>query len=405
MIVALLGYYAQAANEVLEVELHDWGLHDHRDAVYYPVQATFDGQNPYDTATYMADYPTRQHFPVYAPAFVVLHAPFAVLPLGLSAFVYGMFLIGVFIATAWVAVRVSGRAGPLWLVAGVATAMMVTQPSLHNFLVANNGAVFGLASIVSVYWWRRRPTVAGASLGLATAKPQFFLPLALISAVRQQREPWLTAAGVALLLSLPLGIAYIAWSGGISSFVEIVGDNIDFADSAAGGPSSNRIDADALAMRIAGTETVLGVTLFVNALIMALAATAVWRFDRRGDDCVHLVALATALGIALAAVHHPYDVLIILVPTAALFLSTTGWGSLGSRERTTLKVLMGAVLVNYSTSDIILDRIDPSDGALRVLRSVNPILLLFALSIVVAHSFWQRTDVALDSEVSDDALA
>jgi len=60
-------------------ELPRFGLRDFRDAVYYPVRALLDGNDPYQPSAYRARYPVGSKFPLYAPLALAFNLPFGLL--------------------------------------------------------------------------------------------------------------------------------------------------------------------------------------------------------------------------------------------------------------------------------------------------------------------------------------
>ena len=44
-----------------------WGMLDFRDAIYFPIVAFLDGNNPYDSSAYVSTYPVGNVFALYTP--------------------------------------------------------------------------------------------------------------------------------------------------------------------------------------------------------------------------------------------------------------------------------------------------------------------------------------------------
>src|SRR5262245_8120503 len=56
-----------------------YGMHDFRDAIYYPAVALLDGRNPYDVPDYTGRYPVARKFPLFSPMTLLVYAPLALL--------------------------------------------------------------------------------------------------------------------------------------------------------------------------------------------------------------------------------------------------------------------------------------------------------------------------------------
>src|SRR5215831_17461570 len=74
-------------SELLRVRA-TWAMRDFWDLVYYPVVAFLSGENPYDTARFLALYPVDNPFPLYLPAVLLVHLPIGLLPVQTASTVY-----------------------------------------------------------------------------------------------------------------------------------------------------------------------------------------------------------------------------------------------------------------------------------------------------------------------------
>jgi len=130
---------------------------------------------------------------------------------------------------------------------------------------SHRGALLALAAMVTVYWWHDRPGVAGTALALSTAKPQFAVPLAILSALRRGgRRQWVPATAVAAAASLPLLVVYVSWTGSFSEFATILGDNVADANDAANAANGSRIDLTALVARVTASTPGAPVIILLN---------------------------------------------------------------------------------------------------------------------------------------------
>src|SRR5262249_1243819 len=83
-----------------------WSMNDFFGAVYYPVVAFLNGENPYDTERFLALYPVIEPFPLNLPAVLLVHLPIGLLPAQTASIAYFVLTIAltfllVFVCLCW----------------------------------------------------------------------------------------------------------------------------------------------------------------------------------------------------------------------------------------------------------------------------------------------------------------
>ncbi|MCP2246520.1 glycosyltransferase 87 family protein [Lentzea aerocolonigenes] len=296
-------------------------MQDFRDALYFPIREFLAGGNPYDPAVMFAHWPVRQNFNLYQPYHLVLHLPFA-LPgyrVGAVAFALACLVLLIVLAT-----MAAGRAG-LPLVAGtvvVATLLVTSQVGKAQMYVGQVNPLIAVGAAGALLLRARSPWWASAALALAWLKPQFGLPLALLIFIRGDRKVALAGTAIAAAASLPV-VAVLVLETSVGEFLDVISRNLAHASHTGYGAvdslTAQRVDLPAVFFRTTGW---LPPAAELVALVGVLTVTAVLvrRLDRTSSEAADVL---TCLGVVVALVHQPGDVL-IAVP-ALVALAVTCW--------------------------------------------------------------------------------
>ncbi len=301
-----------------EANLPEERMQDFRDALYFPIREFLAGGNPYDPAVMFEHWPVRQNFNLYQPYHLVLHMPFALPDYRVGAVAFA--LAGLVLLVA-LAVLAANRA-QLPLVAGttvIATLLVTSQVGKAQLYVGQVNPLIAVGVAGALLLRRTRPGWAAAALALAWLKPQFGLPLALLMFVRGDRKVALMGTLIATAASLPVAAALVV-KDGVDGFLDVIGRNLAWASSTGYGAvdsmTAQRIDLPAVFFRTTGW---LPPAAELIALCGVLAVTALLarRLDRREDGAAAADVL-TCVGVVVALVHQPGDVLIAVPALAAL---------------------------------------------------------------------------------------
>ena len=256
------------------------GLQDFRDAIYFPSVALLDGHNPYDAADYVQRYPVGAFYPLYSPAALLLHLPFATLPYRTSQAVFVAINLALVPVLAWIALRAAGI-GPVSpaAVLAVAALILISRPGQWNAFTGQCTLYVVIAAYAALLLARTRPTLAGLGLAVASLKPTYGAPLALLMLCRGDRRAVAIGLGLAALLAAPVVLALSHNAGGPSALLDSLLANQEvfvhnkLVNSAT---SPYRVDAVALVERALDASRQPLVGWAVTAVVLAVTAVR-WR--------------------------------------------------------------------------------------------------------------------------------
>ena len=403
MQLALAVLLGMAALVVLPAFTTDQSRIDFEIAVYYPARAFLDGLDPYDQGPYLARYPVQAPFPPFLPASLLLHAPFALLPLTLSATVYLAVSVALVLVSAWLSLSFTDR--PI-RPAGVITVAALALLSRPGRLALRLGQL-SFEPICGTYAALRfatsAPWLGGLGLFLASIKPTFGVPLAVLMLARRQVRS--LAIGVALIVIVNAAISgiLIRRAGGVSPFRAHLAATFDASRQGIVETSNPvmtglRTDAASLVGRLRGHPLPSWAQAVVALAVLAVTAAILVSVDRSGvGRGAGFVAGFVCVAILLSGYHQVYDLSLLMLPAVVVARSSarearvhhSAWGALRA-----LLLLLG---LNYVSSEGALSRfgLERETTGWLLLTSINAVLLLSAY-IVFAASLIQsvRTETA-----------
>ena len=361
------------------------GMVDFRDASYYPGVALREGDDPYDVEEYLAREPVGQHLPPYAPSHVLLHLPLTWLSLRAAEAVYLVLSMALVVVLAVVVLRAVGLSTSALAVLGLTTALLAATPVRYTLIVGQPTMIVVLGCTLALT--ARSRAVGAVGLALALTKPTFGIPLVLLVLALGR---WRTAAAgvaVAVVASLPVGVALLAAEGGPSGLVEVLADNADYSAGssgmAIGAPANDRVDVAALLGRLTGTTPGDAVELLVAVVIVGAAAAVVRRARAPGSGLPPAAVVSVVvLAVLLATYHKPYDLVLLALPVVALVVEARRPGA-DRRLAAAAALLVAAALNPLALRPI--ERHVPDDGVVSALvRSTTGAALLLAFVLLCA---------------------
>ncbi len=358
-----------------------WGMLDFRDAIYYPVVALLDGNNPYDASAYLSTYPVGNVFALYTPMTLLVHLPFGLFPFIPSAVAYFFFSIALMVWLAHVTLRMCGLESSTAAIFALAFAMVISQPGQWNLFLGQCGALVTVAAYGALHLARRRPWFAGLCLSVAAIKPATGVPLALLMLARGERLAVLVGAASAVLIGgIPL-IPIVRGAGGIGAFLtSLSGAYAGFTSnpSAAAATSPYRVDMAAEVSRLLGWSVSLNAELVMMLAVLAVGAMALRHLAERNDDDARLLSSSLVCVAVLISVYHPSnEALLLALPIVMMGrrclaegvrASPLEWLSLGAAAMPAANYLiMGSVVARMRPGGIMwLTATSLSGGALLV---------------------------------------
>lgn len=247
-------------------------------------QATAVGQIPYG----------------YPPAFLIIVAPFALLPYPPAAVVW--------VLLTWAAYAVAVR---LWVPSAFWLAMAM-PPLLINAITGQAGFLIAALFVGGMALLPKRPLLGGVLLGLMVIKPQLGIAIPFVLAAGREWRAFMGAAigaGGFLLLGLLLfGLeSYRAWLGNAGLYSSVVADGLAGWQRMASVYSALRFDG----LGAAPAWIVQGVV----GVAAVAACCLLWH--RKADWGARAGALAAATALASPYLFG-YDTLLLIVPFAWL---------------------------------------------------------------------------------------
>jgi hypothetical protein len=180
--------------------------------VYYPVRAFLDGSNPYDKASYLAQYPMRAAFGPYLPGTLLLHLPFGFMSVERAQSFYLVISICLTLVLAFLSLRFSRVKVSIAAVLVLSAVIVLTRPGRQTLLLGQVTLEVVLTTYITLYCARSAPGLSGLALGLTLLKPNYGLPLALLLLIQGHLRSLAYAAFCVLLLNMPaVGILADRW--------------------------------------------------------------------------------------------------------------------------------------------------------------------------------------------------
>jgi hypothetical protein len=371
-----------------------WALVDFRDAVYYPSLSFLQGGNPYDAPEHSRAYPIASVFPLYAPATLVLHLPFALLPRPAAEVAHYLATLALFPLIAWLALRLCRWPASPALVLGIAAAMIVSRPGQSTLFLGQYAALMTAALYGTLLLAPRRPLLGGAVLALTTLKPSFGIPCAALLLGIGMWRTVAAAALIALLANAVPAAILTARAGGVGPFVATLAETHRlFANAGQNHAlmSVTRLDAPALVGRLAGWPPDTASDVAVAGVVLGLAILALRRARAAADDPAAgnepmvrgpLAYSVLCTAVLLTVYHQAYDALLLTLPLVAI-----AHGALHGRVGAggwVVGLLLAVPAWNYLGSFSALEAL-PLAGAMRTLAvSLNATALALALLAAAA---------------------
>jgi len=368
-----------------------WAMNDFRNAVYCPAAIFLEGGNPYDRAEFLRFCPMRDAFPLYAPATLLLHAPFGLLSFGTAAVLYFCLTIVLSVAVVFVALRLAGAESPVGKLLLGAGLLLLSRPGQWNLLLGQPALELVLATYAALAWSRRAPMLGGFALAVAAYKPTFGIPLGVLMLVRGDRRAVRVGVLAALILNVAPLAVLIDRAGGLSVFVQdLIRSHRAWEGVIDPSQQVYNVDAPGFVARLVRHRLGPPTYLVVSLAVLGAAGVALRSLGRREDRMDDRLSGSIICLAMLLSVHHlAYDLVLLVFPVAALAMSALPQDFLVSRRRVLL-VLVFLLGANYVTTQSALARLERHTGAWLVLASLNGALLAGMFLVYLTGSIGRR---------------
>jgi hypothetical protein len=390
--VAVVALFGHRAIERLNVpgtpDTTHWAMQDFRDAVYWPVVAFLEGINPYDTPRYRAAYPVGAEFPWYSPSTLLVHLPFGLLSFRAAEGAYFTLCVVLVLVLAFLVLRICGieaRAGRLF---ALATMIQLSRPGYSNLLAGQVTLQVALGCLVALHWAKSRPWVAGLGLALASLKPTYGVPLALLMLCRRDFRAVAVGTAVGGIGAMIAAAVLVVESGGPAEFFQALARSYaSFQADPAASPLTGTMRWDALATtaRIIGWNPGPAAAIAVFFAVCAVCGLAVARCSRAGRSCRgdDLSSTIASLAILVSVYHMAYDALLLALPLVTVAAgSREPWRGLRTSARLAIFAAMSIPCVNYLATYEVLQRMHAEQGQTLwiAVTAVNGLGVLAALA-------------------------
>lgn len=385
-----------------------WGLQDFRDAIFYPVVALLDGNNPYDAVAYAGTYPVGNTFPLYPPLTLLVHLPLGLMSYTTAEVAYLLVSALLTLPIAALCLRLAG-VQPSWGgVFVVATLILLSRPGYWNLFLGQYAATLALGFYAALYFARTRPGVAALGVTLAMLKPTYGVPLIVLMLAQGHARPVFVGIVSSAVLSAPVAAVIIRNAGGFGSFVRSLQSGqaaFDMDPEVNPALSTYRVDAVALLSRWIGDPLPLAAEALVLIAVLGVAALAV-RHLRSGATVNEAPWNPLAIGVICVAVllctyHQPYDLVLLVAPATALATGAlTGGLAVPRWQRWTLGLGFAGLAANYLVSGTALGRLSIRGAWWVAVTSLNGLALLVILSIYLGLAFRRQRGALAAQDVA-----
>jgi hypothetical protein len=359
-------------------------LNDFYSAVYYPVRAFLEGENPHDRERLKILYPRVEAYPPYLPSNLVLHLPFGLLPPRAAGITFFLFSALLTLPLSVVALRLASIFPSPWRVALLAALLLLSRPGHWTLVSGQHAILLALLSYLALLHARGSPMYAGIALGLCMYKPTYGIPLAVLMLAAGYPR----AVGIGLLVAAAVNIPPLlllaGWAGGLGPFAQklLTGyhdwQNLQGMDPGSGlDPISfNRIDLATFVGRLVGRAVPPALSLTLTAVVLAVTSLALHRLSQhRGRAAEDLSLGLVCLGTLIAVYHMTYDMVLLSAPVAAVLArglpapAPPAW-------RVGFLVLYAIPALNWILTVSFLQAWQPTHALWLAVASVNTLCLL-----------------------------
>jgi hypothetical protein len=298
------------------------------------------------------------------------------------------------VVLAYVALRMCGGGLSLAYVLLLAAMILASRPGHQNLLVGQATIEFVLAVYLAVHWGSRSPWLSGIALAIATQKPTFGVPLALLMISRRSYRP--VAAGVVVGTPLTLAATAVlaAAAGGLRPLAVSFWEGYrSFQEFSVSSPvtSWSRVDLVALIGRLRGEAPSLTTEIGVFMMVVVLAALAMKRVDgiASGREATSYQIQVVSVAILLATYQQPYSLLLLTFPLTAVFLDRWAPAQLGAGRgtRLCLACLLAIPAMNYFATATMLRFLDADSWTWILVTSANGFALVLSFAVYVGLTF------------------
>jgi hypothetical protein len=394
-------------------EINDrWGMEDFREAVYFPVRSVLDGNNPYDAAEYLREYPVDPGLFVYAPSTILFNLPFGLLPYQVSEIAYFVASAAMIPLLAILLLRCAGAPLSTTTIMWLAVFIAAGRP-VYSTLTLGQGSLFTVFGVITaLHFARSRPLLSGLGIAIATMKPTFAIPLGLLMFFRRDYRALTSGIVIAGITCFIPTLVLAVSAGGVGALATAMTDSLHhyslLPDNALEESGWMRVNASIALVRLFGVPPVpfLGVVVaFVGLGVAALAINL--NPEPETEIAGHSLSSAIITLATLVAVHHLiYDAILVFLPMMVVLLLSPKcpWDTLTISIRYSIGGLLICVWFNYlaTAAGLHATGLDPGTTGWRLATSFNSVVLLIVFLFSILLAFLPRLPRLARTALSSD---
>jgi len=389
----------------------DWsrrGFSDFHNGSYFPTRAFVDGKTPYSTEV-AAEYGMARATPPYSPVVFLIHIPFAVLPLNVSAVLFFGYSVALIAALAWCSLKMSLQPFRWFDFLAITNLLLISRPGHITLYTGYFTTEIVIGCVLALHYAKDRPTISGVGLALASMKPNFLIPLVLLMAIRGNFRALLFGF-LFCVLTAGGGIAWLSYHNGLPEVIA----------SVRGGQESLHVDPTEMPVNTWTRVDLVGMfakvinwvpedAVYLLGMLMIIALVGVFlrqvsRFEIN-SGATGPSALIAVLTILLSVYHHSYDCALLAVPAIGLlFFGKVTMPEVPGWIRMLVAILVAVPAVNYLSTKSVMGflELEPLGFYWQAVTLINGLCLLLALVLLVLGLSKFKTP--LPSEASHVAI-
>ena len=381
------------------------GLVDFHNGIYFPSKAFLNKDNPYGEK-WVEKYPAHGQIPPYSPITLIIHSPLALMPLHVAEVSYFLLqlceigLIGLLVV--WFAKPESGSKRADWLkenwFAMLCVCLLVVYSRSGHVTVFDGYFTLELVIgvLLALQFGKTKPGWGALGLTIASCKPTYAIPLAILMACRGHFK----AVTIGFIASVVFAVAGFFWLSLGSSPTQVINEFLNANESFRLDPNEMpvnswiRLDSVAIIAKWINWNPTPRESLIAMIPILVIPCSIISYLSfnsRRRDDQINkqvdidlhgacgITGTICALTFLISIYHHFYDALVLVAPIGGIILhQLCSWKRIPTHHRIGLAICLLFPLFNYSSTDTFISHTDLSGTSLKVVTSINGVLLLLA---------------------------
>jgi len=365
------------------------GFSDFHNGTYFPGRAFVSGRSPYSTEV-AKEIGVARAAPPYSPVVFMIHAPFALQPLEVSRVLFFFYNFAVIAGLAFCILRMSLQPFRWFDFLAITNLLLVSRPGHITMFTGYFTAQIVLGCIVALHFSKTRPAISGWGLVLASIKPNFLIPLALLMVFRRDFKA-LIFGGVFCVITAGAGLAWLSYHNG---FEQVIADVRGGQESLHVDPTEmpintwTRVDIVGMYAKVVDWVPGDGVYLLTMLVCVSVVGFFLWRISKTETNvgATGVSATIVILTTLLSIYHHAYDCLLLAVPAISLlFFGHETVKEVSPKFRWIVGSLVSVPAVNYLSTKSIMDAasLEPLSIGWQAVTMINGVSMLIALIILV----------------------